>query len=68
MDIIKSTEAYKTGHLKQALKDAFMECDHQLLTKDAIEEMKRMIQQDLPEEDSGYVCLSVCVCVCVCVC
>ncbi|XP_064382077.1 protein phosphatase 1G-like isoform X2 [Halichondria panicea] len=49
-DLIKSTGAYKEGDIGQALKDAFINCDRQLLLPEIAQELKK-IANDGKEED-----------------
>ena len=49
-EMITLTEAYQAGNLEEALKEAFMECDHKVLTKEAIQEMKALLNLD-PSDD-----------------
>lgn len=49
-DIIKSSEAYSQGDLKQAMKDAFMKCDRLVTEREAIEEMKTYDEDEMKEE------------------
>ena len=50
-DLIKSMEAYKNGDVSQALKDAFVSCDKQLLLPEVAKELKRIANDDNKEED-----------------
>ena len=50
-DIIKSTAAYDEGDLGQAMKDAFMQCDRMLKEKEAIEEMIKYDEDEIPAEE-----------------
>jgi len=52
-DLIASSESYKSQNLEQALKDAFMLCDRQVLGEEAIAEMKSMLQDSIQEEESS---------------
>ncbi len=49
-DLIKSTGAYKEGDMSQALKDAFINCDRQLLLPEVAQELKK-IANDKEDED-----------------
>ena len=54
--LVQSCEAYKNRDLEQALRDTFMLCDRQLLSKEAIDEMKSLLQEEgdsTREEDSS---------------
>jgi hypothetical protein len=50
-DVIKSTAAYGEGNLAQAMKDAFMECDKLIKEKEAIAEMKKYDEDEIPAEE-----------------
>lgn len=50
-DIVKSTLAYSQGDTGQAMKDAFMQCDRLVLEREAIEEMKKYDEEEIPEEE-----------------
>ena len=57
--LVQSCESYKSEDLEQALRDTFMLCDRQLLTKEAIDEMKSLLQEEgdstREEESSRWV-------------
>ncbi len=50
-DMIKSTAAYREAGLPQAMKDAFMQCDRLLKEKEAINEMKKYDEDEIPAEE-----------------
>ena len=50
-DLIKSAEAYHQGNIGQAMKDAFMHCDRMLTEKEAIDEMKKYDEDEIPKDE-----------------
>ena len=44
--LLLRSESYGQGDYVSALKNAFMSCDHQLLSKEAVQEMKEMLYQN----------------------
>ena len=65
--LIQSCEAYKNRDLEQALRDTFMLCDRQLLSKEAIDEMKSLLQEEgdstREEESSRWVAVAFLHCI-----
>lgn len=45
-ELIKATDAYKSGDFVQALKDAFVNCDKKLLLPEVAKELKRIANED----------------------